>query len=563
VQVNLTWDASIDAPAGITGYRIYREGFQIANVGSSATSFTDNSAVACTANHYKVRSVNGSLTSLDSNVITVNTSCDAIFNDGFESGNLSAWSLSVTDSGDLSVTAGPYLTASTYGLQAVINDATPLYVGDDTPVAEPRYRARFYFDPNSVTMANNDNFSIFYGLQGTATSILQIQLRRFSGTYQLRTAAINDGGAWVYSGWTTISDAPHIVEIDWQAASAAGANNGTLSLWVDEAAQTPLSAIDNDTRRVDRIRLGAVAGMDAGTSGTVYFDAFRSGRVNYIGAEVGGLGNIVEPTPEVTPEINPEATDEPAAEVTPESTEEATETVTPEITPEVTDEPTAEVTPESTETPTVEPTVAPSPEPTPVPTIEPSLQPFIVPVFQTMDDGATLWTASSGWHLSAEAAFSGLGWQATASGQMETLVLNVPVNLAGAAVPTLSFQSKLASAALPEVRVSLDGVTWQTVTVITPALNWALVTVDLSAYAGQTIRVQFVWASPAGVSERWQVDEVTIADGAVAPPPVEPTATETPAAPGSEPTVDAPTVAPREGGTLPDAPADLPSAPTG
>jgi hypothetical protein len=226
----------------------------------------------------------------------------------------------------------------------------------------------------------------------------------------------------------------------------------------------------------------------------------------------------------------------------------ATPTETPTVEP--TNEPTAEITPEPTVTPDA-------------PTIEPTLLPFNVPVYQTMDDGAPLWSASAGWQLSAEAAFSGLGWNALASGNVETLSFNVPVNLAGAAVPTLSFQSKLMSAALPEIRVSLDGVNWQTVAAVTPSLNWALTTVDLSAYAGQTIRVQFAWATPAGASETWQVDEVTIADGAVLPTiePTEPTATETPAAPGTEPTVDAPTVAPREGGTLPDAPADLP--PTG
>jgi hypothetical protein len=538
-QVSLTWNASSDAPSGITGYRIYRAGVQVGTSSSSTPSFTDNAAPACAANQYKVRSVNGSVTSLDSTVITVNTPCDAIFSDGFESVSLSAWSLAVTDGTNLATIPGAQLTGSARGLRALINDANPLYVGDDTPVAERRYRARFYFDPNGVTMANNDNFSLFYGFQGAGTSIIQVQIRRSASTYQIRTGAIDDTVNWFYSGWTTISNDTHIIEIDWQAATAAGANNGTLNWWVDETPQTGLSAIDNDTRRVDRIRLGAVAGMDAGTSGTVYFDAFRSGRVNYIGAEVGGLGDVVEPTVEPTEEVTPEATVEPTAEVNPEATDEPTAEVTPEATDESTIEPTA--------VPTEEPTAVPEPTSTPTPTPEPTLLPFTLPVFQTMDDGAPLWSASAGWQLGADAAYNGLGWQAVASGQVETLALNVPVTLSGAA-PTLSFQSKLVSGALPEVRLSLDGATWQTVAVVTPSLNWALVTVDLSAYAGQTIRLQFVWASPAGASDSWQVDEVTIADGAIVPP-TEPTATETPDAPGTEPTAAPPditVVAPRE-----------------
>jgi hypothetical protein len=132
-------------------------------------------------------------------------------------------------------------------------------------------------------------------------------------------------------------------------------------------------------------------------------------------------------------------------------------------------------------------------------------------------------------------------------------------------MPTLSFQSKLVSAVLPEVRVSLDGVNWQTVAQVTPSLNWALVTVDLSAYAEQTVRVQFAWATPAGAADSWQVDEVTVAEGAALPPtpPVEPTLTETPPTPGAEPTAAPPPVAPRDGRAQPDAPVDLPQPPTG
>ncbi len=41
--------------------------------------------------------------------------------------------------------------------------------------------------------------------------------------------------------------------------------------------------IDNDTRRVDYAQLGAVAGVDTGTRGAYYLDAFESRRQTYIG----------------------------------------------------------------------------------------------------------------------------------------------------------------------------------------------------------------------------------------------------------------------------------------
>ena len=63
---------------------------------------------------------------------------DLIFADGFESGNLSAWSSSAIDLGDLSVSPAAALSAN-QGMQAVIDDTTGIYVTDDTPNSEPRY----------------------------------------------------------------------------------------------------------------------------------------------------------------------------------------------------------------------------------------------------------------------------------------------------------------------------------------------------------------------------------------------------------------------------------------
>lgn len=207
---------------------------------------------------------------------------ELIFVDGFESGDLSAWTSSTIDLGDLSVSAGAALHGS-LGLQAVINDTNSLYVTDDSPLAEPRYRARFYFDPNSIAMASGNAHYIFKGFSGNSTDVLRVEFRFSSGAYQLRAALTNDASAWLNTNWFTISDTPHIVELDWLAASAVGANNGGLTIWIDGTVQEALSGIDNDTWRVDRARLGALSGIDTGTSGTYYFDAFESRRQTYIG----------------------------------------------------------------------------------------------------------------------------------------------------------------------------------------------------------------------------------------------------------------------------------------
>jgi cell division septation protein DedD len=258
---------------------------------------------------------------------------DVIFVDGFEGGNVNAWSGSATNGGDLAVTTSAALSGAR-GLAANINDNNTLYVTDDRPAAEPRYRARFLFDPNSISMANGNAHYIFYGYTGTSTIVFRVELRRSSNLYQLRIALRNNSNTWTNGAWITISDAPNTIEVDWRAAT--GGTAGGLTLWIDGAERSQIGGIINDTLRIDRIRLGPVAGLDSGTRGIYYFDAFESRRTTYIGP-------VSDTTPTVTPA--PSSTSTPAAP-----------TSTPTAAPSATSTPTAMPTATRTVTPTATPT---------------------------------------------------------------------------------------------------------------------------------------------------------------------------------------------------------------
>ena len=208
---------------------------------------------------------------------------DLIFADGFESGNLAAWSSSIVDGGDLSAGPSAALIGS-QGLQAVIDDNNPLVVIDESPALETRYRVRFYFDPNSIPMAIGDGHLIFLGSSGGGTvQHLQLELRFQSIGYEVRALLMNDVKTMIATSWLPLSDAPHALELDWRASTAAGANNGSLTFWIDGVQQANLTGVDNDTRRIDQARLGAVSGVDSSTRGTYFFDAFESRRSTYIG----------------------------------------------------------------------------------------------------------------------------------------------------------------------------------------------------------------------------------------------------------------------------------------
>src|SRR5690606_34805040 len=202
-------------------------------------------------------------------------------------------------------------------------------VRDDLPVSEARYRVRFYFDPNGISMAEGDRHLIFIGANLTGV-VTQVEFGYSGGSYRLRAAAVNDGTTWTQSEWFAISDGPHAVEIDWRAATGAGANNGGLTLWIDGQQVAVLTGIDNDTRRIELGALGPVFGVNSGTRGSYYFDAFESRRQTYIGLIEGTVTATPLPTdtplPTSTPTLVPTATDTPLPTSTPTLVPTATDT---------------------------------------------------------------------------------------------------------------------------------------------------------------------------------------------------------------------------------------------
>jgi RHS repeat-associated protein len=207
---------------------------------------------------------------------------DLIFADGFESGDFSAWSGSVTNGGNLSASAAAALTGS-YGLQASFSNASAMYVRDDTPAAEARYRARFHFDPNSLTMSNGRYTYLLQAHDVSGQIVLFVQFYRGSAGYQLRVRGYDSAlGTYVNSSYVTITDAWHTLEIDW-------GNDGHLSFWIDGTQQAELTGINNSSYAVESVRLGAPYVSGSGISGAYYLDAFESRRTSYIGPTANTL----------------------------------------------------------------------------------------------------------------------------------------------------------------------------------------------------------------------------------------------------------------------------------
>ncbi len=198
-----------------------------------------------------------------------------IFKDGFESGNFSAWTTNATNGGALSVSPAAALSGS-YGLQAQISSTTAMYVRDDSPVSEPSFHARFYFDPNSISMTSGSYVYLLQGHDAAGKVTLFVQFYRSSTGYQLRARAYDNGLAnYVNTPYVTITDAPHVVEADW-------GNDGHLTFYVDGMQASALTGINNSGIVMESVRLGAPY-MSGTTSGTFYIDNYESRRKTYVG----------------------------------------------------------------------------------------------------------------------------------------------------------------------------------------------------------------------------------------------------------------------------------------
>jgi ELWxxDGT repeat protein len=210
---------------------------------------------------------------------------DLLSKDGFETGGTSAWSSANTDGGDLSVQPSAALHG-TVGLAAHVDDTAALFVTDDSPNHELRYRARFRLDPNGFDPGEANGklrVRVFLAFEEDPNlRLVTLVLRRMGGQYSLMGRVRLDDGSRAQTPFFSLTDEPHMVEIDWQWSQGPDANNGAFTLWIDEVPVSILSGLDNSDGLVDFVRLGAMT-VKPGASGTLHFDDFESRRERYIG----------------------------------------------------------------------------------------------------------------------------------------------------------------------------------------------------------------------------------------------------------------------------------------
>ena len=222
---------------------------------------------------------------------------DVIFSDDFEFGDLNAWSGTKTSTQNYLQVSGAAALSGNYGLQTTVEFKKYAFVYDNLPSQENRYRARFYFDPNDLIVGRSTShaFTIFaatdedFTTNSQGASVLYIELHKQGSLYQIRAAAVSDDAVIRETEWRSLNNGANAIEIDWLAASAPGANDGGLTLWINDQQEAELTDLDNDLFRIEAAALGTVEGVDKDAAGDACFDAFESHRQTYIGPLIGGV----------------------------------------------------------------------------------------------------------------------------------------------------------------------------------------------------------------------------------------------------------------------------------
>ncbi len=204
------------------------------------------------------------------------TRFDCVAEDGFDSGELDpVWNL--YNGANVSVQSFAAL-AGKLGLEVNLEDLGSNSGGQlqlRGVTSRNRHGLRFRFDPNTVEMANGSSLNLAIALQGgSLPRPFTAMLKRNAGGLALQIQSRDDNGVTKNTQFA-ISDAPHVLEIDWQRSQTVHAPTGYLRIWLDGVLVDQHVGVDNDAQSITELRVGAL-GILGAAKGKVYLDQIET-----------------------------------------------------------------------------------------------------------------------------------------------------------------------------------------------------------------------------------------------------------------------------------------------
>ena len=205
-----------------------------------------------------------------------------------EIGDFSEYGRSPSDA-HMTVSPDGAMGGTTFGVKFEIVDTNNLFIFkkylSNTGIA----RARFYIDPNSVSMSDGGNFVIgeFHADEWGFDTACFIRMGYSSGNYEVYGQLRNDSGSFEDTSHYTITNKPHWIEFTLKRATTNISSDGYLDLYIDDVYQGSVAGKDNYDRFTYFWGYDNAVALFSGTiSGIVYTDEIV---VNNTGEYIGPL----------------------------------------------------------------------------------------------------------------------------------------------------------------------------------------------------------------------------------------------------------------------------------
>jgi hypothetical protein len=178
-------------------------------------------------------------------------------------------------SGKATVTQGAALNGSVYGLNILIDDTTVDYASKTgLNSTTGKLRMRVYFDLNTITMANTNNFYVFScydsGVNSLVTGFLNWETTaKYQMKFYYKTDAALTAGTLI-----NVTDAPHCLEFLYTKAATNVSSDGTFYSWIDGVPLDTLTGKDiyDNFPQFNQVRLGDTTAPPAGVAGNLFYD---------------------------------------------------------------------------------------------------------------------------------------------------------------------------------------------------------------------------------------------------------------------------------------------------
>ncbi|MCP4204536.1 MAG: PQQ-dependent sugar dehydrogenase [bacterium] len=192
-----------------------------------------------------------------------------LFASDFESGDTLGWS---QRHGGISV-APEGLKRSSAALEVEAGRGKS-FVRSKQPSAEKTFRLAFDLNVNRVNLANGAAEILRLTGSGKKGHV-RLTLEQTGEAYFLNLLTRQDTGGFTQSGRTVVPRSRTVrIDIDWMAASAAGANDGQIEVFKNGKRRIFTADLDTDRQKVSSVTLGFPAGSSG--AGTILIDNYVS-----------------------------------------------------------------------------------------------------------------------------------------------------------------------------------------------------------------------------------------------------------------------------------------------